>query len=116
MSLYSVDDLPVGAPLPGWCAPPAPATTIRHGRFCHLEALDPARHGLALWAANAGDERAWTLVLLPMFRPTCAGWKNRPDSAILGSSPSSTPPVAQQSASPLTCASTPRRARSRSAT
>ena len=46
---------PVGAPVEGWSARPAPPRTPMAGRFCSVEALDPSRHGAALWEANRLD-------------------------------------------------------------
>jgi len=53
---------PVGAALPGWIAPPAPAREITQGRFCRLEPLDAERHADALFDAYAldGEGRMWT--------------------------------------------------------
>lgn len=55
-------DQPTGAPLPGWTPRPRPPRTVAEGRFCRLEPLDPARHGPALFDANAADTggRMWT--------------------------------------------------------
>ena len=46
---------PVGAPVDGWSARPAPPRTPMAGRLCRVEPLDPARHGAALWEANRLD-------------------------------------------------------------
>src|SRR5436190_1192100 len=35
---------PIGQPVPGWTARPAPPRTPMQGRFCRVEPLDPARH------------------------------------------------------------------------
>ena len=53
---------PVGAPLPDWRRPPRPPREAMQGRFCRLEALDPARHADDLHRANAldADARHWT--------------------------------------------------------
>ena len=53
---------PVGLRLEGWTPPPCPSREPMHGRFCRLEALDPARHAEELHAANAldADGRNWT--------------------------------------------------------
>jgi RimJ/RimL family protein N-acetyltransferase len=56
---------PVGEPVPGWTAPPAPARAANPrliGRFCRLEVLDAARHAADLHASNSLDaeHRIWT--------------------------------------------------------
>ncbi|MEZ5727761.1 MAG: GNAT family protein [Burkholderiaceae bacterium] len=53
---------PVGAPLPGWKAPPRPQRVNLEGRYCRVEPLAPERHGESLWQANSLDAegRNWT--------------------------------------------------------
>jgi RimJ/RimL family protein N-acetyltransferase len=53
---------PIGAPVAGWTPRPIPARSTMSGRFCRLEALDPARHAAELFAANSADRegRMWT--------------------------------------------------------
>jgi len=53
---------PIGVPVPGWTARPRPPVAPMQGRFCHLEALDVARHARALFDAYAADPegRNWT--------------------------------------------------------
>lgn len=52
---------PVGEPLDGWVAPPAPPRVVLHGTRCDLEPLDVERHGDALYDANdRGDGSNWT--------------------------------------------------------
>ena len=53
---------PIGPPLPGWTARPAPPRTPLAGRFCRVEPLDPERHAADLFAANSEDKegRNWT--------------------------------------------------------
>lgn len=60
---------PVGKPLPGWTARPAPPRTAMQGRFCGLEPLDPARHAEDLFAANQLDraEANWTYLAVGPF-------------------------------------------------
>jgi len=52
----------VGFRVPGWKPPPWPSREPMLGRHCHLERLEPDRHGAALYAANALDTegRNWT--------------------------------------------------------
>ena len=58
-----------GEPVPGWTARPRPGREPMTGRFCRLEALDPARHGPALFAANARDTAGamWTYMAYGPF-------------------------------------------------
>ncbi|MFE7191876.1 GNAT family N-acetyltransferase [Kitasatospora sp. NPDC057541] len=53
---------PVGHPLPGWTARPAPARVTLEGRFCRVEPLDADRHADDLYAAYAlaADGADWT--------------------------------------------------------
>lgn len=53
---------PIGAPLPEWHARPLPARTVLTGHACHVEPLDPARHGSDLFKAYQADRegRLWT--------------------------------------------------------
>jgi RimJ/RimL family protein N-acetyltransferase len=53
---------PVGPPVPGWTARPAPPATPLTGRYVRLERLDLERHAAALHEANADDVegRHWT--------------------------------------------------------
>ena len=46
---------PVGTPVPGWTARPAPPSTPIAGRYVRLERLDPSVHAAALFEANAAD-------------------------------------------------------------
>ena len=52
---------PIGAPLPGWTAPPEPPRTATHGRFCSVQPLTLA-DAPALWDAfqRDADGRNWT--------------------------------------------------------
>ena len=77
-------DLPVGAPLPGWTARPAPPRTPMQGRFCRVEPLDPARHGEELFAANQLDVegRNWTYLSYgPFARSTTTAPGSRRSAA-----------------------------------
>lgn len=57
----TLPEQPTGTPLPLWTPRPPPPRTPMEGRFCRVEPLDPARHGAALFAANAQDDgRMWT--------------------------------------------------------
>ena len=60
---------PVGPPLPDWQPRPRPPRTAMTGRFCRIEPLDPARHAMALFAANAEDKegRNWTYLPVGPF-------------------------------------------------
>lgn len=60
---------PVGKPLSGWTARPAPPRTAMEGRFCRLEPLDPARHAGELFAANQLDAGGgnWTYLFVGPF-------------------------------------------------
>jgi RimJ/RimL family protein N-acetyltransferase len=60
---------PVGSHLPDWTARSAPPRTAMEGRFCRLEALDPARHARDLFAANQRDAegRNWTYLFVGPF-------------------------------------------------
>jgi RimJ/RimL family protein N-acetyltransferase len=60
---------PVGHPLPGWTARPAPARVTLEGRFCRLEPLDADRHADDLYAAYAlaADGRDWTYMSTHAF-------------------------------------------------
>jgi RimJ/RimL family protein N-acetyltransferase len=63
------EDQPIGKPVPGWTARPAPPRTPMQGRFCRVEALDPVRHGEELFAANQldVDGRNWTYLYIGPF-------------------------------------------------
>src|SRR6266581_8236459 len=69
-SMVGREDQPVGRPLPGWTPRPAPPRTPMQGRFCRVEALDPARHGEELFAANQLDVagRNWTYLSVGPYR------------------------------------------------
>ena len=63
---------PIGEPVPGWTARPRPGREPMTGRYCRLEALDPARHSADLHAANASDATGgmWTYMPYgPFARP-----------------------------------------------
>lgn len=53
---------PIGDPLPGWTPRQRPPAAPMQGRFCRIEALDPARHAADLFQAysRAADGRLWT--------------------------------------------------------
>ncbi|MFB7477106.1 GNAT family N-acetyltransferase [Kitasatospora sp. NPDC056184] len=60
---------PVGPPLPGWTARPAPARVTLEGRFCRVEPLDADRHAADLYAAFAlaADGSDWTYLTAGPF-------------------------------------------------
>ena len=82
-----VNDLgqPIGFGVPGWRSPARPPREPIVGRSCRLEPVDPARHGAALFRANAADTegRGWTYLpygpfadleaYLEWMRATCLG-------------------------------------------
>jgi RimJ/RimL family protein N-acetyltransferase len=53
---------PIGPPVPGWSARPAPPAAPMSGRYVRVEPLDPARHAKDLFEANAEDRDGshWT--------------------------------------------------------
>lgn len=57
--------LPIGAPVPGWTAPPRPPREPMEGRYCRVEAIDPARHAAALHSANMTDKEGRIWAYLP---------------------------------------------------
>jgi len=53
----------IGAPLPGWTAPPVPPRTVMTGRYCDLRPLDiEAADALFDAFALDADDREWTYV------------------------------------------------------
>ncbi|MFI8006914.1 GNAT family N-acetyltransferase [Streptomyces sp. NPDC086010] len=60
---------PIGEPMPGWGPRPLPSGATLTGRYCRLEALDPARHTRDLFAAlsSARDDRDWTYMSVGPF-------------------------------------------------
>lgn len=53
------DDRPLGVPVPGWQAPPAPGHDVFEGRYVRLERLNAAAHAADLFAAFDGDDSLW---------------------------------------------------------
>jgi RimJ/RimL family protein N-acetyltransferase len=52
---------PIGAPVPGWTAPPAPARDVITGRFCELRPLDVSSAEKLFDAFSLDeDDREWT--------------------------------------------------------
>jgi RimJ/RimL family protein N-acetyltransferase len=45
-----------------------PGPTRLEGRLCHIEKLDPARHGEALWQSVKGDASLWTYMAYGPFQ------------------------------------------------
>ena len=60
---------PIGNPVSEWSRRQPPTHAAIDGRFCRLEPINAARHGNALFAANATapDERAWTYLFTEPF-------------------------------------------------
>jgi RimJ/RimL family protein N-acetyltransferase len=79
---------PIGFPIPGWTAPPAPPRVPVAGRYCRLEPLDPGRHADALFAAFAedADGRGWTYLAYGPF-PTVASYRAWMEASCLGDDP-----------------------------
>ena len=79
---------PVGKALSGWTSPPRPTRERMAGRFCRLEALDPARHAADLFEAFSLDRSGamWTYLPYGPFEgfETYLRWMN---SACLGDDP-----------------------------
>lgn len=65
---------PVGFLLPDWQPRPWPPRTPMHGRTCHLEPLDPARHADELYRAYSEDTdgRLWTYLSYGPFSSLAA--------------------------------------------
>jgi RimJ/RimL family protein N-acetyltransferase len=79
---------PIGRPVPGWQPPPRPARTPMSGRFCRLEAADPARHAADLHAANGRDAEGamWTYLPYGPFADLAA-YRTWMESACTGADP-----------------------------
>ncbi|WP_327111347.1 GNAT family N-acetyltransferase [Streptomyces sp. NBC_01341] len=60
---------PIGEPMPGWAPRPLTPGGTLAGRYCRLEALDPARHAQEVFAAlrSARDDRDWTYMAVGPF-------------------------------------------------
>jgi RimJ/RimL family protein N-acetyltransferase len=60
---------PIGPFVPGWTDRLLPSRAPMQGRFCRLEALDPARHAESLHEANRldADGRNWTYLFYGPF-------------------------------------------------
>lgn len=56
---------PIGAPLPGWTAPPVPSFEPMSGSRCRLERADLTRHAAALYEACAADKSGAMWTYLP---------------------------------------------------
>jgi len=56
---------PVGLPVAGWRPPPRPPREPMTGQYCRLEAADPVRHAVDLYAANALDAAGAMWTYLP---------------------------------------------------
>lgn len=77
----------IGAPLPGWKAPPVPPHVTLSGRHCRLEPLDAARHARELFEAREGspDGGRWTYLFsgpfsdFDSFEAHCADLARRGD-------------------------------------
>ena len=79
---------PIGFPLPGWAPPPVPPRELMEGRLCRLESLDPDRHAVDLFAANAADADglSWTCLAYGPF-PTFTDYHSWMDATCLGADP-----------------------------
>ena len=62
----------LGAPVPGWTPPPAPAAHPMSGRFVTLEPLDADRHAAALFAAYDGHDALWDYLPYGPFHSAAA--------------------------------------------
>ena len=62
---YNEFGQPIGAPLPDWTTRQRPPRKAIDGRFCRVEALDPARHAAELFDANSEDREGWNWTYLP---------------------------------------------------
>ena len=96
---------PIGHALPEWSPPSRPSREPMTGRYCRVEAIDPARHGADLHAANKADreDRIWTyLPYGPMATlEDYQAWMDlNAGATIRCSTPSSTTPTARRSAWP----------------
>jgi RimJ/RimL family protein N-acetyltransferase len=62
--------LPIGLPVPDWKSPPRPGRAPLVGRHCRVEPIDPNRHAVELFLANATDteDRIWTYLPYGPFR------------------------------------------------
>ena len=56
---------PIGPIVVDWNEPPIPLRVVMPGRYCRLEPLEPDRHAVSLFAANALDERGKNWTYLP---------------------------------------------------
>ena len=58
---------PLGFPVPGWIARPAPPRAPIEGRYCRIEMLSAERHASALFSAFGGAAENW--IYLPQDPP-----------------------------------------------
>ncbi len=88
MTLFNTLGQPIGDPVPGWQAPPAPPRTPMTGRYCRVEPLDIERHAADLHEANLSDVdgRIWTYLPYGPF-DSLAGYKDWMTRACLGADP-----------------------------
>ncbi|MFF4243478.1 GNAT family N-acetyltransferase [Streptomyces sp. NPDC001822] len=79
---------PIGEPMPGWTPRPLPPGGRLSGRYCRLEALDPARHAQDVFAAlcSAQDDRDWTYMAVGPF-PSAAEFEAWVREAASGTDP-----------------------------
>lgn len=84
---------PVGLSVGDWTPPPKPSRAPMLGRYCRLEALDPARHAEALHRQRArcrgAPGRIRPMAPSPILPPTGPGWSRRRRAKIRCSTPSS---------------------------
>lgn len=79
---------PIGEPVPGWTARPAPAGVTLEGTYCRLEPLDPRRHADELYAAYrvAPDHRDWTYMVAGPFE-SAEDYRRWAEAAALSTDP-----------------------------
>ena len=79
---------PIGFPVAGWKEPPRPPRTALAGRYCRVEPLDPARHAVDLFRANAlaATGRNWTYMSYGPF-PTLDAYRAWMHAHCLGDDP-----------------------------
>lgn len=79
---------PVGEPVEGWTARPAPPRDAMQGRYCRVEPIDPDRHAAGLFDANMQDRagRIWTYLPYGPFE-TLADYRDWMTAVCLGDDP-----------------------------
>ncbi len=79
---------PIGRAVANWQPPPRPGREPMTGRYCRLEAVDPARYAADLHAANTLDAAGamWTYLPYGPF-PDAAAYRAWMESACTGADP-----------------------------